>query len=185
MLLTRNWKKRKKASVVKATNTSQHQHHTIDDDHCKAFHVSFLSCDSLYIVYVHDSSDRHIVALSHLPNRFHLEVPVLFSHLFSVSKRCKVSGRGAPLAQGLFITFSHQELIVRRQVPPQIADLLHLFCESTWYRERRFSVYDYSHCDVRSYDKKQDRGHYRINLFISPTKCQKILIRWNLYSGQS
>ena len=32
------------------------------------------------------------------PNRFHLEVPVLFSHLFSASVRCKVSRRGAPSA---------------------------------------------------------------------------------------
>ena len=39
-------------------------------------------------------------------------------------------------------------------------DLLHLVCESKWYRESRFSGYDYSHCDVRSYDEKQERGYY-------------------------
>jgi hypothetical protein len=43
----------------------------------------------------------------------------------------------------MFITFSHHELIVWHQVPPQEADLLHLFCESKWYWERRFSGYDY------------------------------------------
>ena len=56
------------------------------------FHVSF------YIVHLNESSNTHVVTLSHLPNRFHLEVPVIFSHHFSASTRCKVSGRGAPSA---------------------------------------------------------------------------------------
>jgi hypothetical protein len=60
----------------------------------------------------------------------------------------------------LFIPFSHEKLIVRRQVPPQEADLLHIFCESKWYWECRFSGYAYSHCNVRSYVEKQDRGYY-------------------------
>jgi hypothetical protein len=60
----------------------------------------------------------------------------------------------------LFITFSHPELIVWRQVPPQEADLLHLVCESKCYWERRVSGNDYSHCDIRSYAEKQDREYY-------------------------
>ena len=92
-------KKHKKALIITyyyLPLLSHHQHHMIDDGHCKAFCVRFLSwLHSLHIFIIISRID----ALSHFPKRFHLEVPDLFSHLFSVSKRCRVPGRGAPSAQ--------------------------------------------------------------------------------------
>ena len=152
---------------------SHHQHHTIDDGHCRAFCVRFLS----WFLSLHTFKNNlmHCPMISFSPTNF-----IWKSRFFFLTSSLRP--RDA--------RYQDEELWrpwewVARHFQPSSADhsasssttrswSIPLFCEWKCYWECRFSGYDYCHCDVRSYDEKKDRGYSGEKELL----CGDTIIKW-------